>query len=357
MNLLNNKLLDKGYKLAVLAALLILLLYYGGNIIFPILFAFFFSLALIGPARWLEHIGLPRFLASLLLILCSTAAFGALLTYISFEGYKLINAIDTDAALRKLSFIEDLGSWISRTFSVEIPDEKEVFSTLTRKLVNSSGTALKTGFSMLQSTFVFLSLVPVYAVLFLTYRGRVRTFLDSTLNKEGSKRSHAIIEEIATMIQSYLTGVFLVIVIVGALYAVSLSLLGVKFALLLALVTALLIVIPYIGSILGAILPAFVALLTMDPWWYSLVVVGIYILIQVLEGNILTPLIVGKNVDLNPLIIIVGMVVLGALGGLLALVIAVPLIASIKITLSHTKNLKALAGLMEENDGGEGVKD
>jgi predicted PurR-regulated permease PerM len=159
------------------------------------------------------------------------------------------------------------------------------------------------------------------------------------------------------MIQSYLTGVFLVIVIVGALYAVSLSLLGVKFALLLALVTALLIVIPYIGSILGAILPAFVALLTMDPWWYSLVVVGIYILIQVLEGNILTPLIVGKNVDLNPLIIIVGMVVLGALGGLLALVIAVPLIASIKITLSHTKNLKALAGLMEENDGGEGVKD
>ena len=201
---------------------------------------------------------------------------------------------------------------------------------------------------MLQSTFIFLLLVPIYAVLLLTYRGRIRTFLDSTFEKENSEKGRVIIEEIAGMIQSYLTGLLIVIVIVGTLYAIGLTILGVKFALLLSLVTAILIIIPYIGAILGAVLPASVALLTMDEWWYSLVVIAMYIVIQLLEGYVLTPMIVGKNVDLNPLVIILGMVVLGAIGGMLALIIAVPLIASLKIALSHMGSLRSFAGLMDQ---------
>ena len=348
MKVLGNSYFEKVYKFTILLTILVLSLYFAGNIIFPFLFALFFSFALLGPSRWLEKMRVHRFLSALLLVVLATAALGALLTFISFEGYQLVYTIEEAATSKRLVFIEDMGDWFLKTTSATLPNEDQALSTLTQKLISSSGSALKAGFSMLQSTFIFLSLVPIYAVLLLTYRGRVRTFLDGTFKKENSKKGRVIIEEIAGMIQSYLTGLLIVIAIVGTLYAIGLSILGVKFALLLSLVTAILIIIPYIGAILGAVLPASVALLTMDVWWYSLVVIAMYIIIQLLEGYVLTPMIVGKNVDLNPLVIILGMVVLGAIGGILALIIAVPLIASLKITLSHIGGLKSFAGLMDQ---------
>jgi len=350
MKLPDNESFDRIYKLTVLSSILILALYFGGNIIFPILLALFFSFALLGPARWLEKIGLPRFLSALFLVATSAVAIGALLGFISFEGYKLVHEIDTKTSSESLGFIKEIGSEIDKRTDLKLPAKDDAITMLSKKLVNSSGAALKTGLNMIQTTFLYLSLVPLYAALFLSFRGRIRVFFNEFYKKKNFNKGVHILEEIAKMIQSYLSGLFVVVVIVGVLYAAGLYFIGVKFALLLALVSAVLIVVPYIGALIGAILPMTVALLTMDEWWYSLVVLGLFVVIQLLEGYVLTPFIVGKNVDLNPLVIIIGMIVLGTVGGIMGIVLAVPIIASVKIVLKHSSDLYPLAGLMNQEN-------
>ena len=346
---MKSKNLERIYKLSVLLALIVLSLYFAGNIIFPILFGLFFSLSLLNASRWIEKWGIPRFISAFVLVTLLTFGLIALLTYISFEGYKLVNTLNNAAVGRRLGFIETIGSWFTESTSVEIPNE-EAYNTITQKLIGYSGTILSSTYGALKSTFVFLSLVPIYAVLFLTYRGRMRSFLNQLFNKQNSKNGKQIVEDMAEMMQSYLVGLLIVVSVVGILYAIGLSIIGVRFALLLALVTAVLIVIPYIGAILGALLPTLVALLTMDSAWYGFAVFTLYIGIQLLEGYVLTPFIIGKNVDLNPLVIILGMVVLGAIGGILAIILAIPILASVKIAFSNVDGLKPFAELMEESN-------
>lgn len=112
--------------------------------------------------------------------------------------------------------------------------------------------------------------------------------------------------------------------------------------------TALLMVIPYIGVLIGSIVPAAIAFITMDSIWYPVAILGMYVVIQFVEGNYITPAIIGTSVNLNPLAIIIGMVVLGAVGGIVALVIAVPVIATVKILLKHSKEFKSFAILFEQ---------
>lgn len=350
MRLPGNEAFEKVYKLTILTSILILALYFGGNIIFPILLALFFSFALLGPARWLEGVGLPRFLSAVILVSVSTLAVGALFGFITFEGYKLINELDAQSRTESLGFIKEIGSEIDERTDFQLPKQDDALKAITSKLINSSGAALKAGFNMIQTTFLYLSLVPLYATLFLSFRGRARVFFNEFYQKKNYNKGMSIIEEIARMIQSYLTGLLLVILIVGLLYAAGLYLIGVKFALLLALVSAVLIVVPYIGALIGALLPVTVALLTMDVWWYSLIVLGLFILVQLLEGYVLTPFIIGRNVDLNPLVIIIGIIVLGTVGGLMGVVLAVPIIASVKIILKHSDDLYPVADLMDQDE-------
>ena len=138
------------------------------------------------------------------------------------------------------------------------------------------------------------------------------------------------------MLRKYVNGLFIVIVIVAVLNTIGLLLIGVDHPVFFGTATALLMVIPYIGVFIGSIVPAAIALITMDSIWYPVAVIGMYAFVQFLEGNYITPTIVGSSVNLNPLAIIIGMVVLGTVGGIIALIIAVPLIATAKILLHHS---------------------
>ncbi|MCR9172834.1 MAG: AI-2E family transporter [bacterium] len=340
--------LDKIFKLSILAALLVLLLYYGGSIIFPLVFAFFISLALLTPARWLEKIGVPRNVSSLLVVLLANAAVFALMIFVSFEGYQLVETLNLGSGQKVVPILEEFGGWLENKSTIDIPDKEKAINSTTQKVISVSGTVLQRGASMLQSTLVFMSLVPIYTFFMLSYRGRWKKFLNDFLSKRGSKAGMEIFEKTGEMIKSYLGGLVLVIAAVTVLYGVGLHLLEVPFATFLALVTAILIVIPYVGAVIGAVLPVVIALITMDSPLYALAVLGVYIAVQVIEGYLLTPYIVGRSVDLNPLVIIIGMIVFGALGGLLGLLLAVPIIATVKIILSSMGDTEPIAELLEQ---------
>ena len=94
--------------------------------------------------------------------------------------------------------------------------------------------------------------------------------------------------------------------------------------------------------------PALLALITKDSYWYAAGVIGIFWFIQILEGNLITPYIVGKNVSLNPLIAIFSLLLLGKLWGLAGLVLALPVTAIIKVVFDTVPVMKPYGFLLGE---------
>src|SRR5690606_4949261 len=106
--------------------------------------------------------------------------------------------------------------------------------------------------------------------------------------------------------------------------------------------------IPYIGLAIGSLMPALFALATMDNYWYALGVIIWFQVVQFLEGNFITPNIVGGKVSLNPLVAIMSLLLGGMLFGLAGLILALPLVASIKILLNLDENTQPFSFLIGE---------
>src|SRR5690606_41918749 len=138
------------------------------------------------------------------------------------------------------------------------------------------------------------------------------------------------------VVQSYLMGLILVMGIVAILNTVGLYILGVQYAWFFGTLASLLMLLPYIGIAIGSILPAIFALATKDSAWYALGVIAWFQVVQFLEGNFITPNIVGSKVSINPLMAIISIFLGGMLFGIAGLILALPLPATIKVILDYT---------------------
>ena len=119
----------------------------------------------------------------------------------------------------------------------------------------------------------------------------------------------------------------------GAATGVAYTLLGLPSALLLALIAALTEAIPIIGPLLGAI-PAILVAATVSPE-LALIVAGVYVVLQVLEGNVLVPMVMRNTVGISPLLVLLSLLIGAAVGGLVGAFLAVPVVASIEIAVAH----------------------
>jgi predicted PurR-regulated permease PerM len=127
----------------------------------------------------------------------------------------------------------------------------------------------------------------------------------------------------------WMQGVAVDMLVTGLLLYIGLRLLGLEFALVFAVFSALLVVIPYFGAILGGIPPVVYAL-TISPG-KALLALGIYVLVQQIQSNITIPLIMAQRVKLHPAVVAIGVIVVGQLFGFIGLFVAVPILSLIVI--------------------------
>lgn len=327
--------IDRWTKSALFLTLILLLFYFGGHILFPVLFAGFIALALSGIARRMDNWGINRFLSAFLLTLILSVIFMGIIAFLSLEGVRVADEIRAMSGSKTIdtvvSIFEMAKDKLELSSSVEDP-----ISNWTGSILSSSGEVISAVIGGLQSTVIFFSLVPIYIFFMLAYRKVFARFLEAATVNKTEDTGKKIMEEITDMLRKYVNGLFIVILIVAALNTIGLWIIGVDHPLFFGTATALLMIIPYIGVFIGSIVPAAIALITLDSIWYPIAVISMYAFIQFIEGNYITPTIVGSSVNLNPLAIIIGMVVLGTVGGIVALIIAVPLIATAKILLHHS---------------------
>jgi predicted PurR-regulated permease PerM len=192
-------------------------------------------------------------------------------------------------------------------------------------------------------------LSPLYTFLFLLYRNFLISFLYKvTANISTKNNTRLILRGLYHVQQNYMVGLVSVMAIVGLLNSIGLLLLGIDYPFFFGFLCAILLLIPYIGIVIGSLIPALIALATKDSYWYAIGVVAIFGFIQFIEGNFITPKITGSKVSLNSLVSILVIVLFSMLWGIPGMILALPITASLKVVFDHSEKFKPYGFLLGE---------
>jgi len=217
--------------------------------------------------------------------------------------------------------------------------------------VLASGTAV-VGVTIvsLSSILLFLVFTFIYTLFFLTYRSLIMHFLVSVFLEKNSLVVHEIIEQVQQILRKYIIGLFIEMCIVSVVVCVTLWALGIKYAILLGLITGLFNIIPYIGIFTATLISVLITFATAAAAGKILVVVITLVVMHLVDSNILLPVIVGSKVKINPLITVLGVVLGEMIWGVSGMFLSIPVIAVLKIIFDRVESLKPWGILLGEED-------
>lgn len=202
------------------------------------------------------------------------------------------------------------------------------FQTVSNWLLQSLGSLMK-GFSSLVSSLVTLVTVPVLTFYFMKDGDLIARSVKRAVPPESRQWAFPLARQIDGVLGGFIRGQLIVALFVGVLSGLALMLLGIDFALILGIVAGVTNIIPYLGPFIGAVPAVLMALLTSP--LQTLWVILAFTIIQQVESSVISPRIVGKRVGLHPTLVILALLMGGALGGLVGLLIAVPTAAVIRV--------------------------
>ena len=171
-------------------------------------------------------------------------------------------------------------------------------------------------------------------------------FLYRLFNPEHHTEVGTTVLKIEKVVRSYILGLFTVILIIAVLNTVGLMLLGIQHAMFFGALAAVLTIIPYIGIFIGSLLPIVFALVTKDSLWYPLGVALIFWAVQFLEGNFITPNIIGGRVSINPFAAILALFFGGMIWGAIGMILSIPVLAILKVIFDTIEPLRPYGFLL-----------
>lgn len=324
------------------------LLLAGRGILFPLFFALFFSFLLMPLEKWFFNRFRSKFISIILTLMVVIGSIGGILFV--FGNQLLTIAGDMTSIQDQLKGgLQRILDFIDQKIPyVEVPADQESFNRTMGNILAAPVEFIGAGISDVAGFFISVVLTMIYTVFILIYKQAFKDFFMIQFAKDKREEIGAILIETVHLIQRYLRGMVTVIFILAILNCIGLLIIGVKYAIFWGVLAACLVIIPYIGTTLGGTLPFLYALATGEPWqpW---AVVAMYVIIQQLEGNFITPKIVGSSVKLNPFFALIAVVVMGSLLGIGGIVLAIPLCAVLKLIAEEVDFLKPVALLMDKD--------
>ena len=204
---------------------------------------------------------------------------------------------------------------------------------------------LKFGISESTQTLSSFILTFIYLLFFLLYQNGIKKGI-LLIIENSTTDWRQILGEIRRMIEKYLRGMIIVMGILAILNSLGLWLIGVDYPVFWGVLASLLALIPYLGTLLGGGLPLLYSIAVSETWWQPLLIFLLFASVQFIEGNFITPKIVGDQVSLNPLTAIVALIIGASIWGLSGVVLAIPMAAVVRIVSRHFENLRPLAYIM-----------
>jgi len=310
--------------------LVIAILVAGRTFLIPIAIAMLFSFLLLPVSRFMENHGLHRVLAILVSLLLAVVV----LTGIGYFMYhQVANFADDGPQLKKElnEKIEDIQKYVYRNYQVSHGEQKKWINEQTDLLLDSSGQYLSGIFAFTGNLVASITLMPIYIFFMTLYRDKIKVFLCKVTPTVQNDHILSVAHKTAEVSYKYIRGLFIDIAILAVLNSVGFLILGIDYAILLGILVAVLNVVPYIGVIIGSIIPFAIALLTGESSAVAFGTIGVCIAVQFVDNNFLTPKIVGSSVSINPLATLLSIILGGMLWGIAGMMLFIPLLGMAKV--------------------------
>ncbi len=289
-------------------------------------------------ADWFERRGLSRLMATIVILCAFVALFAISLVVI----IPVLVTQAADLGGRIPGYITQLQELLSSEttimpawFSDQLSQVKESFAALLKEGAGLIGTIFKqiwnSGMALLDIAALFV-VTPVVAFYLLLDWDRMIERVDGWIPRDHVETVRDLARQINQAIAGFVRGQGSVCLILGLIYAVGLSIVGLNFGLLIGLFAGIISFIPYVGSMVGLVLALVVAIVQFWPDFIMIgAVIGVFVVGQFFEGNILQPRLVGSSVGLHPVWLMFALFAFGALFGFVGMLIAVPAAASVGV--------------------------
>jgi predicted PurR-regulated permease PerM len=285
--------------------------------------------------NWLERKKFNRTVAIAIAIVISLL-FLALVTY--FLSTQIASLSDQLPTFKNkfLELFHNIQLGIAERFNIDVPKQNRWMSDAENGLKPVLGQTI----SVAAATVEILLLVPLYAFLFLYYKKLLLNFLYEIFAEENAKEVSVVLTQTKAAIQQYMVGLLIETITVAILNSVALMILGIKYAILLGSIGALLNILPFIGGVIAILLPLIIATVTKDGFGSQIGIVIAYVTIQFIDNHFLVPYIVSSKVKINALTSIIIVLLGGLVWGIAGMFLSIPFIGILKIIFDRTPDLK-----------------
>jgi predicted PurR-regulated permease PerM len=315
-------------------------LYFGSEIISPVLLSLLFAILLRPVVNFLiKKLRFPHFIAVIFAIILFVTLFLGIFYFLSMQ----ISDMANDWGKIKSNFLyhfEHLQQMIRDNFNLSKREQNEILTKATDDTMTSSKQIVGNTLNSFADFLLNAILIPIYTFLFLLYQNHFITFLCKVVKPDNHKKLREVLYQIKVAVQSYIAGLLFEMIAVSLLTTIGLYFIGVEYFILLGIITGILNLVPYIGILFAGALSIVVSLSGSTDLTIALGVIGVNLVVQFIDNNILVPMFVNSKVQINALVSIIGIILGNVIAGVTGMFLAIPTIAIIKVIFDRIDSLE-----------------
>jgi predicted PurR-regulated permease PerM len=342
---LNNKIdFGRSNKLLLFLFLLFGGLYFARSFMVPVTLAILFAMLMAGLANRMERKGLSRGLSTTLCTLILVVSFTGTIYLISDEVAEFAQDLP-NLKHRVTDNLTSLQNTIESRWGIAPARQMEFLRSRSTTMIDNLGAIVQKLLEVVADVIRYFVLITVYVILMLSYRDKFYLFVLKLVPSVKHEHTRDVVNRSTEVAEKYLLGKLLLVVILFGAYAAGYTIIGLDHGIFLAMIAAVLSIVPIIGTIVGGLIPVVMAMMTGSPGIAAGAVV-VFLAAQIMENYILTPLVVGNKVNLNPLFTIMAVILGGALWGAIGMIVFIPLLGIVKIICDNISSLEPIGYLI-----------
>lgn len=337
----------KALSVMMFIIVLVFFLIVAKSLLVPLFMGGFFAVLFTPMANWLESKKAPRVLSTIIALLLMITLVGGLITFVVNNVSNFSRDFENVSG-RIQQVAEQIDSWTLQNFGIDENLDEKATSGYLKNFLNENSRGISGFVLNAVGSLTGVVLIPLFMFFFLLYRDHLTNVIVNIYRDKDASLVKLRITSLRKVILNYIVGVGKVMVILAILNISAYTALGIKHAIFFGVIGAILNIIPYVGPFFGVLLPIIYAFLTKDSLFYPIAILVIYQVIQTIEGNFLTPKIVGGNVNLNAFVTLLGLLVGGTIWGVAGMILAIPVMAILREIFDLSDSTKPFALLLGE---------
>ncbi|AMR40724.1 AI-2E family transporter [Elizabethkingia anophelis] len=321
----------------------------GQDLIIPMVMGLLFAILLVPVCNFLEKkLRFNRSISAIVVSVLGLALIGFILYLIGVQTTSFSE--DWPAFQKQITAAFDsIQDWIADKFGVQKHKQLTYINNLAQKSLSTGTVIVEKMLKSITYILMLIGLTFLFTLFILIYRRQLVRFIIMCFADKHKAVVMDVVNSIQYMVKKYLIGLIIQMVLVTILSFIAYTIIGIKYNFLLAIITGIFNVLPYLGILIATVLGVFVTFATSSAANVLWVLVGM-VAVHAVDGNIIMPKIVGSQVKLNSLIVIIGLIVGESIWGVMGMFLTIPIMAIAKIIFDRVEDLKPWGYLMGDDD-------